>query len=563
MKFRVSLLLSALGYAAAQNVTEAPVAMMENATEAPVAMMENTEAPVMAPVAPPPPPVFEYLPGPEVKWFANISPMEGGNKIMLVKEQNIVIATTRDGGLWGLNPASGMTEWNFVASDAGVDTGFSDGGPSVAEKDGQMFMVYGVSSGVKFGSDTTCTIVGRYFDGSVMFISAPTNGQCSGTPKVSGDGQHVFFTHSLHPEGLRNGCFTVISTTDAAVFYTFCADLNQPMSEPGCYNNPMLGNYEGGETNTNDICVMGLAPYNGEEGVGTSATYAFQKPSNPVLQPTHTMLLGEEVGRKVEWQLNAPPLIFDGGYGMLISASRNRILGWFGVPNSEDSQKFRENKFDRLPTARPDSERGDPLWLSSYSHPVITPSGQVFVSGAKTEIRAWLDPEMNSGGGASWTYGYTAQAAAFTQPVLSPDNTRLYFQEGQEGAFYGMDLEGTILWGPERPTGGTAVLGDFSVDESGAGIYLCDQTGQVIAWKIANAPTEAPTSTPTASPTASTMMPSVSPSSAAPVEATPMPSVSPSTMPPETSAPTTASSAFAGPGLLASSVMFVAAVVFM
>jgi len=451
-----------------------------------------------------------------------IGPPGEGNecKIIASSEGQILVCTSANGEITALDHATLDTLWKYPENSSQDITG---------------------ETGVAFSPETNSIIYGTTEDAGatcrVHALSASRemkeewdillDGKCSGTPVISSSGKYVFVTHNIN----RSGTFTVLEVdengqVDVMFEHQDGQDEKEPYSPPGIYHNPDFGNYGnstvGGLSNDNDIIVWANRPYEGEEGVGAAAVYAFQFP---------IVFDGSAVGFSVTtlqrmndpWKTVVPPTLTSNGLRMYWGVTKSKILGW----SNEDPR----DRYTRKAPRNVGFARGKPNWKAVSARVATTQSLAepiIFTATASNEFYAMshtLDVKWN----------VTVTSGVVNQAQISPDDKVVYFVD-EIGLAYAYTVEGVKIWS-ELVIASDGVKAGYTQSIDGSHLYFVSNSGIVSSFRVAMVSTPAPVSPAPVSPAPVSPAPvSSAPVSPAPVSQAPVLS-DPVEVDPVTSAP--------------------------
>lgn len=360
--------------------------------------------------------------------------------------------------------------------------------------------------------------------GDLLWISDSLEGECSGTPVISGDGKLVFLTHNSNRG--TYGHFSIISVAGKGRALFSRANTVAPYAPPGYIWNPTQGNFEDNQNNKRDVILWSYAPVPDATEVGPGRTFAFQLSrdfNNNTSDFDVDVLLPE-----VDWQSTTAPLISANGLRLYWSVSRSKLRGWIRLTNSTGD----DGKFDQSRTDEADFDRGDPPFTAGFTTPQVDNLENprtLCVAGASADFYC-----LNANTLAQeWTEAIGS--LVYAEARFSTKGDRVYFIE-EDGTLYSYNARGgkTRNWSQDV---GNKVLSNFDLSSDGGFLYCGDETGRVSAYQLSSS-TLPPVTPVTREPSAA---PSVSPPSA---PSAPTPSRAPNA--PSTNRPTPSPTAFSG-----------------
>jgi hypothetical protein len=319
---------------------------------------------------------------------------------------------------------------------------------------------------------------------ATIWESSPLEGACSGTPKISSDGDYIFLTHNL----VTVGHFTILFSNKNAALYSQL-NPNQPYSPPGIYHKPLEGRYKGGQNNSNDMLAFAFAPYPSEDGVGISATFGFQFPIGFNGTPPAGGF-GVVSMRNTTFQSTSAPLLANKGYNLYFSASRSTFTSWVGAPGNDTGL------FDQEKTASVEFTRGAPTQTAPFNTLAKSSndtSPMLFGGTASEEFIA-----LTFAGETMWKIATTFTIKS--EARVSPDDLRVYFVESNGRVHSRNTKDGSRNWDALVTSSNTSVLSEIALDELGEVLYIGDTSGNVYAWKVANATPGFPSAVPSSAP---------------------------------------------------------------
>lgn len=368
-------------------------------------------------------------------------------------------------------------------------------------------LMYGTTSGE--GDSRQCRIhalsATAELDGK--WSSVILDGGCSGTPVISSDGAYVFVTHNFN----TTGTFTILNANDGKFFWDH-EDSTQPLSPPGIYHNPLFGNYDGGEGNTNDIVVFANKPFDGEDGVGNAGMYGFQFPIAFTGSSSGLSVITlRELAGAAAWQAITPPTITDGGRRMYWGVSRSQIRGW---PWLDNRDTFDRSSPESLGFARADRPlpKSQPIYAKVATTKDV--DNEIIFTGSAKNLFTALDRNFN----VLWEVELSSPVLHEAQ--VSPDDSVVYFVEESGIAYAYTIADGTKLW--EKPVDNQGIATGYALSPDGSTLYFAAHSSGILhSFKVAEvestpAPVQAPVSPPTLAPVSPTLAP-VDPSTGAPV----------------------------------------------
>ena len=89
-----------------------------------------------------------YLPQPMAMWSSTVPPFGEGNGVAEAPDRSIIVATSSDGTISGLNPNTGFREWFYKPANVPGLPLSCHSGPAFGEAPGiGPYIVYGVTDG--------------------------------------------------------------------------------------------------------------------------------------------------------------------------------------------------------------------------------------------------------------------------------------------------------------------------------------------------------------------------------------------------------------------------------
>lgn len=325
--------------------------------------------------------------------------------------------------------------------------------------------------------------------GAPLWVSAPLDGACQGTPHISSNGKYVFVTHNSG--GSTVGHFTVLAHgPDAATVLYETTDTKGPFSPPGIFYNPIEGNFATGRGNNQDVLIWSHSPSpdatNGEGG----SMLAFQLPRNYVPNLSTDILDVTIVNPAVTWRSTSPPLLTAGGLQLFWPVSRGQFRSWINT------------RFSASSSGNIGFDRGVPSWLAPQNTPAVdndvTPT-ILCAGGAALEFACMNAADITAG--AIWSVDLSG--IVLSNPLFSTEGDRVYFAEDRGVVFSVNPQNGDKYF--EKSTG-APLFSNFCLSGDGAFLYYGDQIGNVVAWKVgeeSTSPTLAPEPTLVPMPTVS------------------------------------------------------------
>ena len=91
---------------------------------------------------------IDYLPQPMVMWSSTVPPFGEGNAVAESPDGSIIVATSSDGTISGLNPSTGFREWFYKPANVPGLPLSCQSGPAFGDAPGiGPYIVYGVIDG--------------------------------------------------------------------------------------------------------------------------------------------------------------------------------------------------------------------------------------------------------------------------------------------------------------------------------------------------------------------------------------------------------------------------------
>ncbi|CAJ1968734.1 unnamed protein product [Cylindrotheca closterium] len=398
------------------------------------------------------------------------------------------------------------------------------------------FMVYSVTykDEDSAGNDYT-VVVKRDMYGDLLSVSPSLEGEHSGSPVVSDDGNYVFLTHNSPDK--TTGYFSILDANLEIVVTRSNAGAFAP---PGIYHSPEEGFYDpipgvaDGFLNTNDLIMWSLTPQVPNAPVPSGRIFAFQFARDYEIRDIDTLNYFN-TGTDRAFRTITPPVITNKGRSVYWSTSRSEFFGFIGNPGV-DRARFNRNPNLRIQFEMNAQWSGQPIFSTPAVSTEADGSAVVFGGSASNEFFRFAHFFNGTDGEASRiliarTPVTTATSTLIvTSPVIDPLARAVYYVES-DGTLHQANYD-TIedIWTETIPDG---VQGEMAMNADGSILYVMSVEGRIIALGVAEeapsmSPTTEPVSVPSMSPTAE---PSGIPSMSPTAEPSSVPSMSPTAEP--------------------------------
>jgi hypothetical protein len=210
-----------------------------------------------------------------------------------------------------------------------------------AELDGMQFVLYSIvdmpTGGSSDGMEASSRIVAiAHPFNEVLFVTEQVPGIIVGTPVVtmsSFPGRYVYVTHNTNTLSTAmpaTGHFSVLDMTqDGAIIFTeSVVDVDPgrifPYGPLGVAHNPTGGNYDSGQSNTNDIVAWTSSVDGGTGGVGFIR--GFQLPVD--FEPNSADSLNTVPFHDAGWNAIAHPTFSEDGQDLFVGIRQSRVQAW-------------------------------------------------------------------------------------------------------------------------------------------------------------------------------------------------------------------------------------------
>ena len=367
-------------------------------------------------------------------------------------------------------------------------------------------------------------VIALTLEGEKLWISEEMAGKAVGTPLISENGNYIFVNTS---QSKWLGRFNILQ--NSKLFYVKL-DGSCPYAPPSIYYNPIRGNYDGGEDNTNDLVMWSCdgtdPPIDGMGGI-----YAFQFPVgfDDTIVGVDVVRIGD--GPTDFWGKTAP-VISNNGLSVYWTSSTSRYYAWL------------DDLFEKTPTGvkeftRSSSFRRQPI----FTPPALSnePIPMVF-GGTATNQFVRLNHDF------SQTLAVNTNTVVRGRAVVAPSNDFVYYVE-QAGILHQAKTSNLVdQW---TTFVGAGAVSDIALDSSGLFLYVGDNVGVVRGYFMGD-PTASPTIADSLSPTI-TPQPTKQPSQYPSMAPSSKPSEAPSSGP-STTAPTLSKEPSTGPSNQASDI---------
>ena len=450
---------------------------------------------------------------------SSLSSTVQGNSIQPSPDGSLIFVTSADGALTALDSQSGQVRFTIQPRprEDGWSTECNSGISIYHDKENASgsvsdYLVYAVidippsNSQEKVSSRIFAVDVEDTNDGVLRWVTKPIPGRIAGTPAIDSSGLYVYTVHNdiMDGSGDTVGHFSIATDADdgellfTAQSPTYEDGNDDAFSPLGIAHNPMQGNYDGGEGNTNDLLVWGA---DSPQGSGSRHNFAFQLPANFRKGSRNTRIFGIIPLQGVNWPTSTAPALSNDGERLYFVSSSQSAHGW--ASTSFDSDPTWETKINVLGSVPPVlSEDGTTLFLATNS--------AIQALDSSTGSMEWRDRGIGS--------------QVLSRPAVSQDSTRVFFAESL-GMVYSSDVaSGRQYWTLEVDGN---VVADLALSMDGTTLYVVTSDGGVSGIRVAEddgRPTPRPTMRPTL----------MEPTSSKP---TPLPSKRPSPNTPPTAAP--------------------------
>ena len=446
-----------------------------------------------------------------------VPPTTQGNGIQPSPDGSLIYLTSADGTLTALDAKSGQVRFAIqprprddgwsTECNSGIalyhDQGNGNNGSGGSVSDYLVYAIIDVpptSSTEKVSSRIFAVDMADTEDGTVLRWVSPIPGRIAGTPAIDSSGFYVYCVHNEEVDaGGIVGHFSIVNDpAEGELLYTAPSPTNDAFAPLDIAHNPIQGNYDGGEGNTNDLLVWGSSQ--------SGHTYAFQMPANFRKGSKNTRLFEIVTLQEVNWATSAAPALSGEGDRLYFVTSSASVNGWVSEPF--DSEPTWERKANVLSVA-----------------PVLTQDGDTIFVATNNAFQA-----LNSATGLTIWRNRQLGSQVLSRSVVSRDDQRVYFAE-ESGTVYSSDVvSGRQLWALEVDGD---VVSDLALSLDSTTLYVVTSDGDVAGIKVAEddgRPTNRPTRRPTfvePTPDSSTPAPSKRPSPAPTDQPSPRPTPAP------------------------------------
>ncbi|CAJ1945459.1 unnamed protein product [Cylindrotheca closterium] len=442
-----------------------------------------------------------------------------GNGLFLTPDGSEVVAIANGGKVASYRSSDGEPLWNHnppgddgsasfrVETLSGIT--FSTGNSESS------FMVYSVTykDEDSAGNDYT-VVVKRDMAGDLLSVSPSLQGEHSGSPVVSDDGNYVFLTHNSPDK--TTGYFTILSEALGLVVTRSNAGAFAP---PGIYHSPEEGFYDpipgtaDGFLNTNDLIMWSLTPEAPNVSVPAGRIFGFQFATDFDIAAVDTLNYFN-LGTDRAFQTITPPVITNKGRSAYWSTSRSEYFCFIGNPEV-DRARFNRNPNLRLQFENNAQWNGQPIFSTPAVSTETDGSAVVFGGSASNEFFRFTHFFNGTDGEASKIVIETTPVTTATStlivtpPIIDPLGRAVYYVES-DGTLHQANYD-TIedIWTETIPDG---VQGEMAMNADGSILYVMSVEGRILALGVAEEDTsEAPTGAPVPTVPPVTSAPSIPP----------------------------------------------------
>ena len=440
-------------------------------------------------------------------------PTAQGNGIQPSPDGSLIYLTSADGTLTALNARSGQVRFTIqprprddgwsTECNSGIalyhdqDDANNGGGGSVSD-----YLVYAIidipptSSTEEVSSRIFAVDVEDTDDGVLRWVTSPIPGRIGGTPAIDSSGLYVYYVHNEVVDGSGGGNmlghFSIVNDpAEGELLYTAPSPTNDAFAPLDIAHSPIRGNYDGGESNRNDLLVWGSASSPSQSG----HTYAFQFPANFRKGSKNTRLFEIVTLQEVNWATSAAPALSSAGNSLYFGTESVGVNGWVSEPF--DSEPTWERNVNVLPVAPVLTQDGDTIFVAT--------NNAFHALNSATGLTRWRNRQFGS--------------QILSRSVMSRDSESVYFAE-ESGTVYSSDvLSGRQSWALEMDGD---VVSDLALSVDSTTLYVVTSDGEVSGIKVAEddgRPTARPTGRPTfvePTPNIATPSPSKRPTSRSP-----------------------------------------------
>jgi len=335
--------------------------------------------------------------------------------------------------------------------------------------------------------------------GQILAVSPALEGEHSGTPVVSDDGEYVFLTHNS-PD-MSTGYFTILDADLNVVVTRF--EESAAFSPPGIYHSPEEGFYDAipgiadGTFNSNDIVLWSLMPQTINAPVPAGRIFAFQ--FNVGFDVTVDSFDYFVLGGNRAFQADTPPVITNKGRSAYFSASRSEFFCFVGNPGVNRA------RFNRNPNLKRSFQKNQ-LWSGQpiFAPPAVVTAddGSAVVFGGTASNEFFRFENYFDG-----TFGDASKVVISPDPITVPTSDLIYASpvvDPSERVVYYAERNGVLhqanyadisdVW---TETIADGVQGAMAINGDGSVLYVMSVDGRILALSVAaDEATPAPTLAP-------------------------------------------------------------------